>query len=509
MSIGDLLSGIGRGLATTGRAAGSVLEPIAERTAEVVSGQAPQIDAEKRQQAAQLTNEQREIKANELEQQLEMGRKYGTLSAEDQKQYVDAITGLYSKPEDQGSLIQRLHKAIHPQGTTRQAATAPLKNATPEGGVSAEEERRKNEAYQQQLEQDAQAKQKGFEDSWKFFSKYIPQEDLPKAQSEWAMKNLGIAQTLKNIPGAAGQPVKGNDGRYYRPMQQADGTVVQQPMPPDWKPAQKPPVMKPGTVNGVQAFAYYDLDKGSWIDSNTHQPVNFKPQPNFAQTGLWGLDTGYDSQGNPVPVMMNRRTGQVAPAPAGIVAPTQAKGIEATRTAAIAGDSLLRTMIGAADRAKAGDQQAQLSIVANHIGMTLGAQKGARINQAVWNEATESAPWLQNVAKRFGPDGYLQGVTLSPQQVDQMVELGKLRRDVMWEQASQTAQAAGVSLQVPPFELHPTGVPNKPITGAGRVGGLLPKTGAIQKPANAVGTVTYQGKKYWVDKDRNNLGEAQ
>lgn len=33
--------------------------------------------------------------------------------------------------------------------------------------------------------------------------------------------------------------------------------------------------------------------------------------------------------------------------------------------------------------------------------------------------------------------------------------------------------------------------------------------GPSAKPANAVGTVTYQGKKYWVDKDRNNLGEAQ
>ena len=38
-----------------------------------------------------------------------------------------------------------------------------------------------------------------------------------------------------------------------------------------------------------------------------------------------------------------------------------------------------------------GDQQAMLSLVANHIGMTLGGQKGARINQAVWNEAVQSA----------------------------------------------------------------------------------------------------------------------
>lgn len=141
MSIGDLLSGIGRGTA-------AVLQPLAERTAEVVSGQAPELDQERRQQALQLTNQQRELKANELEQQLEMGRKYGTLNADQQKQYVDAIAGLYSKPEDQGSLLQRIHKAIHPQGTTRQAAPQPLPNAVPEGGTAAVDEQRAIELAQ-------------------------------------------------------------------------------------------------------------------------------------------------------------------------------------------------------------------------------------------------------------------------------------------------------------------------------------------------------------------------
>ena len=75
-----------------------------------------------------LTDEERELKANDLESQLEMGRKYGTLTPEQQKQYVDQITGLYSKPEQQGSLLQRIHKAIHPTGTVRQAAQ-PLPNA--------------------------------------------------------------------------------------------------------------------------------------------------------------------------------------------------------------------------------------------------------------------------------------------------------------------------------------------------------------------------------------------
>ncbi len=84
MSVGDLLSGIGRGVATAGRVAGAVLEPIAKRTAEVVSGEAPELDAERRQQAMQLTDQQRELTANDLESQLEMGRKYGTLTPEQQ-----------------------------------------------------------------------------------------------------------------------------------------------------------------------------------------------------------------------------------------------------------------------------------------------------------------------------------------------------------------------------------------------------------------------------------------
>lgn len=81
--------------------------------------------------------------------------------------------------------------------------------------------------------------------------------------------------------------------------------------------------------------------------------------------------------------------------------------------------------------AKQGDQQAMLSLVANHIGMTLGAQKGARITRAVWDEAMQSAPWMQRVAARFDKNGLLMGVTLSPQQMDQMVALGHEKVGVM------------------------------------------------------------------------------
>lgn len=96
---------------------------------------------------------------------------------------------------------------------------------------------------------------------------------------------------------------------------------------------------------------------------------------------------------------------------------------------------------GAIDRTKvmdrnltdalAGDQQAMLSLVANHIGMTLGAQKGSRINKAVWEEAIQSTPWLQRMGAKFNSNGYLSGVTLAPEQMRQMVKLAHEKEDVL------------------------------------------------------------------------------
>lgn len=56
--------------------------------------------------------------------------------------------------------------------------------------------------------------------------------------------------------------------------------------------------------------------------------------------------------------------------------------------------------------------------------MTLGQQKGARVNQAIIKEAEESAPWLGRIQARFGSDGLLTGVTLTPEQIHAMVALG-------------------------------------------------------------------------------------
>ena len=81
------------------------------------------------------------------------------------------------------------------------------------------------------------------------------------------------------------------------------------------------------------------------------------------------------------------------------------------------------------------NQQAGLSLLANHLGMTQGFQKGARITQAVMEEATASRPWLEGMlTKIFRRDPQtgdyvvdnpnpLGGIVLTPDQARQMVDL--------------------------------------------------------------------------------------
>ena len=58
MAVADLLEKIGEGAKTVGRVAGAVAEPLAKRTAEVISGEAPEIDQDKRARAEKLEDEQ-------------------------------------------------------------------------------------------------------------------------------------------------------------------------------------------------------------------------------------------------------------------------------------------------------------------------------------------------------------------------------------------------------------------------------------------------------------------
>lgn len=142
MAVADFLqkvgSGLEKGLSTAGKVAGAVLPAVANEEA----GYAPaDHQHQQKQEDAQIA-----VKAQELETQLETGRKYGTLTPEQQQQYVDAISGLYSHPRHAGTLMEKLRKAVHPNGAkANPGSLATLKNATPQGGTAAEDERLKAE----------------------------------------------------------------------------------------------------------------------------------------------------------------------------------------------------------------------------------------------------------------------------------------------------------------------------------------------------------------------------
>lgn len=79
------------------------------------------------------------------------------------------------------------------------------------------------------------------------------------------------------------------------------------------------------------------------------------------------------------------------------------------------------------DAVKTHDQQAMLSLLANHLGMTMGLQKGSRLTKDIIHEAEQSRPWLQGLKAKFDSNGYLSGVNLTPPQMRQMINLGRER----------------------------------------------------------------------------------
>jgi hypothetical protein len=126
------------------------------------------------------------------------------------------------------------------------------------------------------------------------------------------------------------------------------------------------------------------------------------------------------------------------------------------------------------------NQQAMLALLTDHIGMTLGLQKGARITKDILNEAAQSQPWLAAMKAKFDDNGYLSGVNLSPDQMKQMLDLGYSARENAWQAAGSTAQMYGVK---PP--------PNAVATYNKRD----PNARVYDKPALQIGqSVTVKGK---------------
>ena len=201
MSVGDLLSGIGRGVATAGRVAGTVLAPFGKALAEEESGQLPQIEAEKRQQQYKLTDEERERKANDLEAQLKMGYQFGTVTPEILKRYQDEMHQLYAGPQNMDGLLKRTLKAFHPGGAVRQASQ-PLPNLMPEGGIAAANERNKVGSL---LDEDALKKQQALQSIDWFKKNMLPQ--FPPDQQ--AAKLNAYIDHINGITQGTEKPPKG------------------------------------------------------------------------------------------------------------------------------------------------------------------------------------------------------------------------------------------------------------------------------------------------------------
>lgn len=114
-------------------------------------------------------------------------------------------------------------------------------------------------------------------------------------------------------------------------------------------------------------------------------------------------------------------------------------------------------MSSALPKALAGDQQAMINLLYNHIGMTVGLQKGARITQDIINEAQHSAPWIASLLSNIGVgNGFtmtpqaLRGVTIPPDTMHNMIGLAEDRVSEDYNKFLATKQAyAGGGVPTP------------------------------------------------------------
>jgi hypothetical protein len=113
--------------------------------------------------------------------------------------------------------------------------------------------------------------------------------------------------------------------------------------------------------------------------------------------------------------------------------------------------------------AMAGNQQAMVAILADHIAMTTH-QPGAsmRPTKALFDEAASSQPWLDKIDKHFSSDGILDGVVLSPEQIQNMVDLAPIVTAAEKNTLDQMQQDLGSTANPTPAQLQgPTTTKNK------------------------------------------------
>lgn len=449
MSVADFLEKAGQDVAKGAKVAGSIALPIAERTAQVVSGEAPQIDEEKRQQQYKLEDQQIETKAKELENQMALGEKYGTLTPQQQQQYVDQISQLYSHPRHAGTLMEKLRQAVHPNGAVSTPGLSSLKDATPAGGTAAADEATQLNSLKQKTQQQSQQDREAMLGDIDFMKQNLTQFGIPPEQQQKFIQEY-IARRTGVLTGKEGSPaldIKGGiligakdaEGQYYTASDLAPGGHA-----PDELKQQ------------AEAYGKGEADKKKDADDKWNKEqaeINKRHRETMANESQRMLSMFQNAIS-----MDSFKDAQ--------------KQIAAHETAYNSAADLQRKMQGLAPEARTGNQQAMMGILADHIAMTTH-QPGAamRPTKALFDEAASSQPWLDKLTKRVDDNGVLSGVVLSQSQIQQMVDMAQTQVDAERDTLQEMQQ--NYKEQLNPTATAPGGKTSKIKTLTNPPGGVI------------------------------------
>lgn len=192
-----------------------------------------------------------------------------------------------------------------------------------------------------------------------------------------------------------------------------------------------------------------------WVDPRTHafidpatgQPLSNvqqyyqPPQPTF---GLIQTPEGYTAWNPrnpkaPVTPITNAAGEQVQP--------KLSEGDKKVWGDALAADTRYAEMVQQKQEAEKGSSQADVALLFNHMAMTIGAVKGARLNNAEIQRAISARPWLEGLVARYRAG--VKGPFLSPEQREYMLDQAALKRNESWIQARRTAQGRGIGSTEP------------------------------------------------------------
>ena len=507
MAIGDILGDAGRGLATGARVVGSVAAPVLQRTAEVVSGEAQQIDEDKRKRAEKLEDEQIAAKASVLENNLAMGQKYGTLTPDQQQQYIDQITSLYSHPRHAGTLMEKLRRAIHPNGAVATAPQPALANPIPEGGTAQADEKARESALADALGLRQQA----------------TDEEIDRRAADAAKYHKAAGKSPptpgNQLPpdaiGPDGQPISSTDRTAGKSFIEWNGAWYSAPKA---KPIYKIVGGNVMLMDPQTGAPMRNLGPSAGVKVSTHQTpfLGDDQQMHLLTTTSITTPQGESIDVEAPPPDIGGTESESAPPSAGSTPPkTPAKKVNP-------GSILPKT---GAKPPSAGPvipgshawAQTRNPVFKADVAQYTKASEDARAKKLAFENARGL---LADSNRQTDLELVYAWVRANVQGAGRMTntEIQQTATAGSWGTRVQNAMSqASTGRLAPELEQQFFGDIQRSYENAqkeaddlkGKLGNQGPVSAPSVRPPGAVGTVTYQGKRYWVDKDRNNLGEAQ